>query len=287
MRKFYRLIYVSYYSDNLIMAVITISRQLGSLGDEVAQKIAGKLGYKLVTKQEIEKRIVSLGFPANKLSKFEEKKIGFFAGLTSLRDEYLNCLITAILEAASENNSVIVGRGSFIILKDIENHISARIIAEEKVRSEYLQKNENLSQKLSLKKIAESEIVQKSFHKGFFNFDVENPEMFDLLINSSKIDADSVADAVISLAKTFVTKEKEETGQKKIDELLLGQRLVDVLVFVYNLNIEILRASLKDNKITLHGIADTQKTLDAALTIVEAELPGFEIINKMSVGQEV
>ncbi|MBQ4378431.1 MAG: cytidylate kinase-like family protein [Treponema sp.] len=267
------------------MAVISISRQLASLGDEVASRIAEKLGYKLVTKTDLEKRIVSLGFPENKLPKFEEKKLGFLTGLTNLRDEYLNCLMTAILEAAGENNTVIVGRDSFIILKDIDNHISIRCIAEEKLRIERIQKEYNLSAKKAEKKLFESENHQKSFHKGFFNFDANNPEMFDFVVNSSKLDVDSIADSIIALTKSFVTKEKEEAGQKKIDELLMGQRLVDILIFIYNLNIEYLRASLKDKKITLHGIADSQKTLDAALTIVEAELPDFEVENRMSVGR--
>ena len=41
------------------MAIITISRQLGSGGDEIAGKIAENLGYKFFGKKELEKRMVS------------------------------------------------------------------------------------------------------------------------------------------------------------------------------------------------------------------------------------
>ena len=268
------------------MAVITISRQLASLGDEIGMKISEKTGYKFYGKKELEKRIVSLGFPASKLSKFDEKKIGFFAGLTRIRDEYLNYLITAILEAAAENNCVIVGRGSFIILKDLENHVSCRFIADEKLRTERLSRELGCNPKIARKKITESEIQQRSFHKGFFNFDVTAPEMFDLIANTSKLDADSIADSVISLTKSYVTPERDAEGQKKLDELLIGQRIVDILVFIYNLNIEFLRASMEGKKIILHGIADSQKTRDAALTIVEAELPGYEIESHISIARD-
>ena len=267
------------------MAIITISRQLASLGDEIGKQIADNLGYKFFGKKELEKRIVSLGFPPEKLAKFDEKKLGFLTGLTRIRDEYLNYLMTAILEAASENNCVIVGRGSFIILKDLENHISYRFISDNKIRAERLQKSLECSLKIALKKISESEIQQKSFHKDFFNFDLHNPEMFDFLINTSKINAESIVDSVSALTKSFVTKQREEDGQKKIDSLLIGQRIVDILIFIYNLNIDYLRASIKNNKITLHGIADSKKTVDAALTIVEAELPGFEIESAITVGR--
>ena len=95
------------------MAVITISRQVAALGDEVAGELAKRLGYKFITRKEIEKRIVELGFPENKMPKFDERKPGFFASLTKDRDEYLNYTQYAILEAAEKKNVVIIGRGAF------------------------------------------------------------------------------------------------------------------------------------------------------------------------------
>ena len=37
------------------MAIITVSRQLGSLGDEIAQNVANDLGYNMSTRQRLEK----------------------------------------------------------------------------------------------------------------------------------------------------------------------------------------------------------------------------------------
>lgn len=268
------------------MAIITVSRQLASLGDEVSERIAEKLGYKFFGKKELEKRIVSLGFPAAKLSKFDERKLGFLAGLTSLRDEYLNHLMTAILEAASENNCVIVGRGAFILLKNIENHISCRFIADEKLRRERLQTSLSCTPKSAAKKITDGEIQQKAFHKSFFNFDINDPAMFDLIVNTASLDVDSIASSIAALAKSYVTEQKEKIGMKKIEELLIGQRIVNLLVFVYNLDIKFLHTSVDERKITLHGIAEAKSVADKAFTIVSAELPGFEIRSAISVSRD-
>lgn len=265
------------------MAIITISRQLASLGDEISAKIAERLGYTFFGKKEIEKRIISLGFPKSKLAKFDERKLGFLAGLTRGRDEYLNYLMTAILEAAAENNCVIVGRGSFIILKDLENHVSLRFIAGENVRTERLQKELGCSYKKAAKKIAESETQQKSFHKGFFNFDVNAPEMFDMLVNTEKLSVDSIVSSVITLTQEHVSPEKDAEGQRKIDELLIGQRIVDILIFLYNLDISFLRTSIEGKTLTLHGIAGSSSVVESAVTIVEAELPDYEVKSAISV----
>ena len=79
------------------MAVIAISRQVAALGDEVASAVAEKIGYKFINRQEIEKRIVELGFPAEKLKKYDERKPGFFASLVKDRDEYLHYLQTYVM----------------------------------------------------------------------------------------------------------------------------------------------------------------------------------------------
>lgn len=268
------------------MAIITVSRQLASLGDEISAKLAEKLGYRFFGKKEIEKRIVELGFPESKLAKFDERKLGFFAGLTRGRDEYLNYLMTAIFEAASENNCVIVGRGSFIILKDLENHISCRFIADENLRTERIQKELGCTRKNAAKKIADGEIQQKAFHKGFFNFDIHDPAMFNVMVNTAVLDVDSIAAALVALTQSFVTSQKDKEGQKKIEELLIGQRIVNMLVFDYNLTINFLRTSIEGNKITLHGIADSPTVIESALAIVSAELPNFEINSSITVSQD-
>ncbi|MBQ9207321.1 MAG: cytidylate kinase-like family protein [Treponema sp.] len=268
------------------MAIITISRQLASIGDEIGVKIAEKLGYTFFGKKELEKRIVALGFPKSKLAKFEEKKLGFLAGLTHMRDDYLNFLLTAVLEAAAENNCVIVGRGSFIILKDLENHVSCRFIADQKLRAERIQKETGCNAKTALKKINESESQQKAFYKGFFNFDIHDPAMFDVQINTALLDIDSIVASVTALSNTYVSVAKEEIGQKKVEEMLIGQQIVNLLLFVFNLEINFLRASLKEKQITLHGMAASQKVVDSALTIVGAELPGYEIKSAISISQD-
>jgi hypothetical protein len=55
------------------MAVITVSRQLGSLGTEMAQKVAEVLQYEFVDKEKIGKALATYGLPEPDLEKFDEK----------------------------------------------------------------------------------------------------------------------------------------------------------------------------------------------------------------------
>ena len=60
----------------------------------------------------------------DKLKKYDERKPGFFASLVKDRDEYLDYLQTAVLDAASEGDCILIGRGSFAILEDLPNLVS-------------------------------------------------------------------------------------------------------------------------------------------------------------------
>ena len=91
------------------MAIISVSRQVAAKGDEISELLAKKLNYTFITRKDIENRIVELGFPAEKMPKYDERKPGFFASLAKDRDEYLNYVQYAILEAAAKQNVIIVG----------------------------------------------------------------------------------------------------------------------------------------------------------------------------------
>ena len=102
------------------MAIISFSRQVAAWGDEVAASLAEKLNYKFVKRTDIEKQIVELGFPKEKIPTYDERKPGFFASFASVRDEYLNYVQYALLSAAKDNNAVIIGRGAFSIFEKME-----------------------------------------------------------------------------------------------------------------------------------------------------------------------
>ena len=138
------------------MAIISISRQVAALGDEIATALAKKTGYSFIDRKQIEKRIVELGFPQDKLSKYDERKPGFFASLVKDRDEYLNYLQYAELEAASKGNCILIGRGAFAILENVPNLIALRFVSNDGVRLERLKKEFSWNDKQAQQRIDES-----------------------------------------------------------------------------------------------------------------------------------
>lgn len=270
------------------MAIIAISRQVAALGDEIAAAVAKKLGYTFITRKQIEDRIVELGFPKEKLQKYDEIKPGFFASLAKGRDEYLNYLQYAILEAASKGNCILIGRGSFVILEDVPNLISLRFVAKESVRAKRLEKEFNWTEKQAMARINESAANRKGFHKSFFNVDNEDASHYMLTINTGILEPEEVVKQIVNFVKYFSAPEKEALGKKSIENMLKAQDLTNKLLFEYKLNINFLRAIIDDEgtSITLQGVADSQAVVDRAVTLAAKILPSCTIKSAVNIVQD-
>lgn len=268
------------------MAIIAISRQVAALGDEISASLAQKTGYRFINRQEIERRIVELGFSEDKLKKYDERKPGFFASLVKERDEYLNYLQTAVLESAQEGNCILIGRGSYFILQNLPNLISLRFIAPENIRLERLMKEFSWNEKQALQRITESDNNRKGFHKSFFNTEINDPSHYLMVMNTGAFDVETASKAISSLVDSIVTKEKEELGKQKLKEMLKCQHLVNKLMFEHKLNIEFLRAVINDDTLILQGVADSSVLVERAVRIASSELPDYKVTSAISVVQD-
>lgn len=265
------------------MAVITISRQVAAKGDEVAAEVAKKLGYTFITRKEIEKRIIDLGFPESKMPKYDERKPGFFASLAKDRDEYLNYLQYAILEAAEKKNVVIIGRGAFALLEKVPNNFSVRLVADKETRIKRLREEFNWDEKQALQRIQESDTNREGFHNSFFNVKIDDTDYYHAVLNTGLLSIEETADIIVDIVNKKITPEMEEKGTKVIEDLLKAQKIVNRLVFEYKLNIDFMHATIEENTVILHGVADSPAVVEQALQIIRESMPDYDAKSAVSI----
>ena len=123
--------------------VITINRQFGTNGRQIANQIAQELGVKLVDHQILSSLAENLNMPEDKLQQMERKKPTFWErvsyfyrnspamvstpsvdlmGLTS--SQIYKEQVDIMRSIAEEESCVVVGRLGFEVFKDHPNHIS-------------------------------------------------------------------------------------------------------------------------------------------------------------------
>ena len=269
------------------MAIITLTRQSGSMGDEIGMLIARRLGYTFYDRKEIERRIIKKGLSAEELKKYDERKPSFFDRFSKLRDKYLNCLSMVILEMAQQNNCVIMGRGAFFYLRDMPNHLTLRFVSTEKERLAHIKRLMNInSDKLALKMLKESDKRQYAFYKSCFHYDLNDHALIHATINTASLNADMLSEMIVAGVSNNVTDEIEKLGEQRINELILGQQITNKLIFEHNLRIDDLWILVRDNVITLHGVTAFHATVERAITIINSEWAGYEIKEEIKCVQD-
>ncbi|HZK20218.1 MAG TPA: cytidylate kinase-like family protein [Treponemataceae bacterium] len=268
------------------MAVIAISRQVAAFGDEIARVLVNKLGYSFIDRHMIENKIIELGFPEEKLKKYDEKKPGFFASLTKERDEYFSYLQLAILEAANQGNCILIGRGAYLILENVPNIVSVRLVSPLEIRKKRIMAEFNWSEKQALQRIEESDTNRAGFHKSFFNEKLENSTRFCMVLNTGFIDMENASALIAGVCKKLITPVQEKKGKKRIFQMLEAHRLVNTLLFEYQLNINFLQAVIDTDKVVLQGVADSVALSEQAVKIAKELMPEKKIVSVISVVQD-
>lgn len=206
------------------MAVITISRQLESGGDEIAHLVCDKLGYQYFDKKAMVQAGHEIGLDASIIqdaTNFQpapksllERWFGSTPRMTggdpsswtfSARNDALQELTVAnlmdIINAGYiKGNVVIVGRGGMAALQGKPDVLHVRVQAPIAERIRHLQEHEHLSESEAQLKIKERDLSDVDWIRRYFGLDSHDPALFDLIINTSKFTPALAADLIVRAA---------------------------------------------------------------------------------------
>ena len=178
------------------MAIITISRQLGSLGDEIAELIGRQLGYRVVSRQLINQAALEACTPEIALAEIDE--LGLLGISPSNKDckSYIKHLKKIIHDLAREDRVVIVGRGGQVILQNYPDTLHIRVIAPREVRVSRIMEEQGISQDAAAAQIKASDRYREKFLKQFFETKLPSPELYDLVLNTEHFNPDAAAQII-------------------------------------------------------------------------------------------
>jgi len=247
------------------MAIIAISRELAALGDETARELAKLLGYHLVDKHTLEKRIKSCGIEGREFHKYDERKPSFFASLSQGRDDYLHYLKTAIFTEAEQGSCVFIGRGAGMVLKNMPGLISLFLTSPLDIRIERVKSYFHCDERRARQIIERSDQDRTGFHRYFFDIDWKDPSHYHLSFNTGIFCPSDCAKIINQLKGCFFTPESEVQNAARLKEMILEQRVKHHIIFEREIPIHFFEVSVSGSIITLYGVANSQALVDAAL----------------------
>ena len=202
------------------MAVITISRQFGAGGLTLGKMVAEKFGYIFadteIIKMVAEMANVSTNFvetiekeAGGKFSKFISKTVSKPLVGRILKDErgyideeiYLDYLVLIIAQMGDDGDVVILGRGSQYILNDHPDAYHILLIDTFENRVRFMQKNYDLSQGRAAQVVKNEDKRRVNLYRKLGKSDYDNPILYHLVLNMSKIDLKQALQLVCQLVE--------------------------------------------------------------------------------------
>lgn len=199
------------------MRAITISRQYGSGGGEVARRLARRLQWRLFDHQMVAQVAHEMGISPEAAAEHDESlpgiweqiwqslqflqpPVGIDVPISNMPAEmrvYLTTLRQVLDAAYAEGHVVIVGRESQILLAGRSDVLHVRIVAPLEQRTRYVMQREGLSSHAAQELISRKDAERNRLLKTEYHASPDNPVLYDLVINTDFPTLERVVDIVL------------------------------------------------------------------------------------------
>jgi CMP/dCMP kinase len=213
-----------------VMAVVTISRQYGSGGDEVAARVCEILGYRYFDKRLIMEVISQENLTPDalvdyheddyKMRSFLDRLLGWRSpkavkpesrgqvttreraeDVRALDEHMLMWLVHAAMQRAYQQGDVVImGRGGQAILHDKPGVLHVRIEAPLEFRIRHLADREGISLAAAKEAVTRHDNAAADYLKRFYGVNWSDPVLYHLTINGGRWDVEGAAQLIVSAA---------------------------------------------------------------------------------------
>lgn len=204
------------------MPLIAMTREMGSLGKDVAQRIAQRRGRKVVYHEILDQLASKMRLRKSHVVRFLDGKSGILEKLTT--DKTSLSIFTAdetFRFLRNDDVAVIRGWGAAHLLKDVPHVIRVRVCAPLPLRVERMMERLHTDDREFVEnEIALSEEAQGAITWRHFGVDWRDPEQYDLVLSTERLTVDECADEVENMMDMERLQESEQS-QRIFNDLSL------------------------------------------------------------------
>jgi len=187
---------------------VTISRDIGSLGDDIARRLSERLGWKVYDREIVDCISEDRGVRLTQVDHLDERDqnlledtvqrlLGMAGGGALGQEEYHEALVRTVVSLAGEGEAILVGRGANFVLNG-QPGLHIRVIAASEVRARRLSERWQVSLEDARRRMHQVDEERRSFIKHHFKQDVANPRCYDLVVNTTQISPDQAVEVILA-----------------------------------------------------------------------------------------
>jgi cytidylate kinase len=203
--------------------LITISRQYGAGGSEVARRVAAALGWRVVDNELVEEVAVRAGVPPEQVAEQEERAPSFVerlartlaastpelfppsaAGgtLPQLQEaDLVRITESVVAEAAAKGRLVLVGRAEPAVQAQESDSLHENLVAPRPYRIQPAAERIGVDLQKAASVVDESDSTRARYHRQYYHRDWNDPVNYHVVLNTGALGLDGATSVIVSEAR--------------------------------------------------------------------------------------
>lgn len=202
--------------------IITISREFGAAGGEVARRLAASLGWTLVDNELIDEVATRAGLEPEEVAEREERAPSFIERLSrtlasampefvapdggtlpDLTEERLvKVTESAVADLAGHENIVLVGRAAAAVLAARPGALHVKVVAPRSERIARISAREQVDEKEAEKRVNDSDGNRSRYHKQYYRRDWNDASNYHMVVNTGRLGIDGAVSMILDLVRS-------------------------------------------------------------------------------------
>lgn len=266
------------------MAFITLAREVGSISEADVVRLSELLGMDCIGKEFVEKRFEEIGMPTDSLREYDEKRPGFFARLfRGEPDHYLDTLRNILYFEVQKDNKLIVGRGANFLFAGIPNCLRVKLVASKEIRLKNIMEWEGCTMPVAQAMMDKSDRDRAGFCLFHYNEDWYAANSYDVVVKTDTLTLETLAPFLLCAMKSIMTRERDEQGQKLLDDKMLVNRIVFRLREQECLPLRFLVVESNNGKVVLNGLAMSEIVSQRAAEVAASVDGVVSVLNQLKI----
>ena len=266
------------------MTVIAMTREMATLGKDVAAGLADRLGLEVVHHELVEHDIAErAGMRESEVHRFLEGEASLLERWRIDRKRLSRYTAQEILELAAKGNVLIRGWGAAYLLRTVPHVVCVRICAPMPFRARVLMKRMGIADPASARReIERNDAAHNGTMQHMFGIDWMEAALYAVTLNTSRVPP---ADCVAHIARLCESEAFEET---EVSRAVLMDQLIDARVrsalgerFDASLSAVGIDLEVKNGKVTLSGAIGDERLIAEIVRRVHAVDGVTEVVSQI------
>jgi cytidylate kinase len=260
------------------MPIITITREMGSLGKDVARALGAELNVPVVYHEVIDHLADRMRVRKSHVIRLLDGSAGLLERLTA--DKTSLSIFTAdeiIGIAARGPGAVIRGWGATHLLREVPHAVCVRVCAPFETRKRRMMERLNSDDDAQVaEEIRTNDEAHSAIMRRHFNLQWTDSEHYDLVLNTKRVTVDECVGEVLALVRSPQFVETERSRQK-LGDLALAASVRAALRRAPETREAQVAVDSEAGRVTLSGADSTDEML--AFVEVAAAVPGVRDVS--------